>query len=287
MSVTLNVRRLNELGDREVEELSTVLVDCVEGGASVSFMKRITRDRAADVASGAAPCSSRRTPLGFAAPFNCSLASRRINRTGRMWRKCWFIDGRAGKGWVRLSWRVPRWRHDMLARPFSSSIPSRTVRRLASINAWVGCAGDIPGYALLPGRWPLQYNPLLNQISKQRERHPDGLRPAAERHDGRQLTAVHMRRCPACKRRLGASFLRNEAHHAIPVLDAGPRFTWITSTRHLPAGELFRAIRHCGRRGGRTSGRRRPQRSLGIRRLSCRPRRSISSQAVGRNPPLK
>ncbi len=42
------VRRLEAIGPREVEGLSDVLIDCVEGGASVSFMLPITRATAAD-----------------------------------------------------------------------------------------------------------------------------------------------------------------------------------------------------------------------------------------------
>lgn len=41
-----SVRRLLAVGDAQVEQLADVLIDCVEGGASVSFMKPLTRDRA-------------------------------------------------------------------------------------------------------------------------------------------------------------------------------------------------------------------------------------------------
>ena len=40
------LRRLERVSDQQLEELSDVLVDCVEGGASVSFMLPLTRDRA-------------------------------------------------------------------------------------------------------------------------------------------------------------------------------------------------------------------------------------------------
>jgi GNAT superfamily N-acetyltransferase len=39
-------RRLHALGDAEIGELADVLIDCVEGGASVSFMQPLSRDRA-------------------------------------------------------------------------------------------------------------------------------------------------------------------------------------------------------------------------------------------------
>jgi GNAT superfamily N-acetyltransferase len=54
------IERLATLSDADIEGLADVLVDCVEGGASVSFMLPLTRERArafwhglaADVAQG-------------------------------------------------------------------------------------------------------------------------------------------------------------------------------------------------------------------------------------------
>jgi GNAT superfamily N-acetyltransferase len=43
---TWSPRRLDALDDTQVEELADVLIDCVEGGASVSFMHPLPRDRA-------------------------------------------------------------------------------------------------------------------------------------------------------------------------------------------------------------------------------------------------
>src|SRR5260370_25131977 len=43
MSDTIQVRSLPAVGERELQELSDVLIDCVEGGASVSFMLPIAR----------------------------------------------------------------------------------------------------------------------------------------------------------------------------------------------------------------------------------------------------
>ena len=41
-----SVKRVHALDDSQIEELADVLIDCVEGGASVSFMSPLTRDRA-------------------------------------------------------------------------------------------------------------------------------------------------------------------------------------------------------------------------------------------------
>ena len=41
-----SLRRLHALDDAQIDELAGVLIDCVEGGASVSFMHPLSRDRA-------------------------------------------------------------------------------------------------------------------------------------------------------------------------------------------------------------------------------------------------
>ena len=46
MSQALRIRTLNALDERSIEGLCDVLIDCVEGGASVSFMLPMTREKA-------------------------------------------------------------------------------------------------------------------------------------------------------------------------------------------------------------------------------------------------
>ena len=41
------LRRLHAVTDEQIAQLADVLIDCVEGGASVSFMSPLTRERAA------------------------------------------------------------------------------------------------------------------------------------------------------------------------------------------------------------------------------------------------
>ena len=43
---TWSVRRVHALDDAQIGELAGVLIDCVEGGASVSFMHPLSRERA-------------------------------------------------------------------------------------------------------------------------------------------------------------------------------------------------------------------------------------------------
>ena len=46
MSDSIQIRALQTIGEREIKGLSDVLIDCVEGGASVSFMLPMTRAKA-------------------------------------------------------------------------------------------------------------------------------------------------------------------------------------------------------------------------------------------------
>jgi ribosomal protein S18 acetylase RimI-like enzyme len=46
MPSTPSLRRLHAVDDAHIDALANVLIDCVEGGASVSFMHPLTRDRA-------------------------------------------------------------------------------------------------------------------------------------------------------------------------------------------------------------------------------------------------
>jgi GNAT superfamily N-acetyltransferase len=45
-TITWSPRRLDALNESQIEGLTDLLIDCVEGGASVSFMHPLTRDRA-------------------------------------------------------------------------------------------------------------------------------------------------------------------------------------------------------------------------------------------------
>jgi GNAT superfamily N-acetyltransferase len=46
MTDPLPIRRLHAVTDAHLEALADILIDCVEGGASVSFMQPLTRERA-------------------------------------------------------------------------------------------------------------------------------------------------------------------------------------------------------------------------------------------------
>src|SRR5882724_2439342 len=46
MTPTWALRRLHAVDDAQINDLAALLIDCVEGGASVSFMLPLTRERA-------------------------------------------------------------------------------------------------------------------------------------------------------------------------------------------------------------------------------------------------
>jgi GNAT superfamily N-acetyltransferase len=46
VSDNIRIRYLQTIGDREIQGLSDILIDCVEGGASVSFMLPMSRPKA-------------------------------------------------------------------------------------------------------------------------------------------------------------------------------------------------------------------------------------------------
>ncbi len=59
MSDSIGIRRLETIGEREIQALSDVLIDCVEGGASVSFMLPMSRAKAEEFWRAASQASAR------------------------------------------------------------------------------------------------------------------------------------------------------------------------------------------------------------------------------------
>jgi GNAT superfamily N-acetyltransferase len=67
MADTIRIRNLTTLSEREIDGLSDVLIDCVEGGASVSFMLPMTRAKAETFWRNTAASVARGERLVFAA----------------------------------------------------------------------------------------------------------------------------------------------------------------------------------------------------------------------------
>lgn len=107
MNENITVRRVGaDEAPAYIEALADVLIDCVEGGASVSFMLPISRATAVGfwtrVAQGSrvtsASCSSPKTPKGMSwAPCRLSSINPRISRIGPMSRRCSWRGGQDGK----------------------------------------------------------------------------------------------------------------------------------------------------------------------------------------------
>ena len=67
MTDAIRISRLQTIGEREIEGLSDVLIDCVEGGASVSFMLPMSRAKADAFWRGAAASVARGERIVLAA----------------------------------------------------------------------------------------------------------------------------------------------------------------------------------------------------------------------------
>ena len=152
------VRRLSSVTPSELDALADVLVDCVEGGASVSFMLPITRDRALafwrKVADGVARgervllvAEDARGIVGTVQvildqpenqPHRADVAKMLVHRRGR----------RQGLGAALMSAaerEAAREGKTLLVLDTSDDTAARLYARLGWREA-----GVIPGYALLP-----------------------------------------------------------------------------------------------------------------------------------------
>ncbi len=160
MSDDIQVRILHALGEREIQGLSDVLIDCVEGGASVSFMLPIDRATAVEFWRGVAAGVERRerilvaaenaagqivgtVQLIFAAaenqPHRADVAKMLVHRRAR----------RRGIGAALLEaaeGAAVRAGKTLLVLDTASGDAERLYAKLG----WRRC-GVIPGYALLPG----------------------------------------------------------------------------------------------------------------------------------------
>jgi ribosomal protein S18 acetylase RimI-like enzyme len=152
-------RRLHALDDGRVRGLADVLVDCVEGGASVSFMHPLSHDRAVTfwrgvgraVAAGErallvaeddrGPCGTVQLLLDLPEnqPHRADLAKLLVHRRARR--------RGLGEALVRAAEAAARACGKSLL--VLDAVTGGDAARLYERLGWVR-AGDIPGYALLP-----------------------------------------------------------------------------------------------------------------------------------------
>jgi len=158
----IRIRRLHTIGEREIQGLSDVLIDCVEGGASVSFMLPMTRAKAetfwrsaaAGVARGERVVLSAEDETGIVGtvqiilaqpenqPHRGDLAKMLVHRQAR----------RRGIGAALLT------AAERSARTAGKTLlvldtASDDAERLYGRGGWQRC-GHVPDYALLPDGTP-------------------------------------------------------------------------------------------------------------------------------------
>jgi GNAT superfamily N-acetyltransferase len=152
-------RRLHALDDGRVRALADVLVDCVEGGASVSFMHPLSHDRAVAFWRGVAravaagerallvaeddrgPCGTVQLLLDLPEnqPHRADLAKLLVHRRAR--------HRGLGAALMRAAESTARECGKTLL--VLDAVTGGDAARLYERLGWVR-AGDIPGYALMP-----------------------------------------------------------------------------------------------------------------------------------------
>jgi GNAT superfamily N-acetyltransferase len=163
MSAAIQIRCLHTIGDREIQGLSDVLIDCVEGGASVSFMLPMSRAKAeafwrstaASVARGERVVLAAEDETGAIVgtaqiilaqpenqPHRGDLAKMLVHRRAR----------RRGVGGKLLA-AAERSALDAGKTLLVLDTASDDAERLYARQGWQRC-GVIPNYALLPDGTP-------------------------------------------------------------------------------------------------------------------------------------
>jgi GNAT superfamily N-acetyltransferase len=154
------IHRLSTLEQKDIEELATVLIDVVEGGASVGFMLPITRERAiqfwrmvaTDAEQGAKAVLVARDPRGIIVgtaqlilampdnqPHRADLAKMQVHRRARK-------QGLAQKLLQEAqTWAQELGKTVLVLDTVSGSDASRVYERAGWLRV-----GEIPNYALWP-----------------------------------------------------------------------------------------------------------------------------------------
>jgi GNAT superfamily N-acetyltransferase len=154
------IRRLHEVSDAQMEALAGILIDCVEGGASVGFMLPLSRERvlafwrrvAQDVASGARALLVAEDAQGIVGtvqlildlpdnqPHRADLAKMQVHRRGRRQGLAEALM-RAAEAMARECGRT------LLV---LDAVTGGDAERLYARLGWQR-VGSIPKYALMPG----------------------------------------------------------------------------------------------------------------------------------------
>jgi GNAT superfamily N-acetyltransferase len=158
----IRVRSLERLDEREVRALGDVLVDCVEGGASVSFLHPMTRAKAdafwrgisAAVACGERLVLAAEDAAGVVGTVQLILAQPE-NQPHRADLSKMLVHRRARRRGVGASLLRAA---ELAARDAGKTLlvldtASPDAERLYARHGWLRC-GEIPDYALMPNGAP-------------------------------------------------------------------------------------------------------------------------------------
>jgi GNAT superfamily N-acetyltransferase len=157
------LRRLHTVDEADIAQLADILIDCVDGGASVSFMHPLTRDRATvfwrrvaqGVASGARALLVAEDAQGFCGtvqlifdlpenqPHRADLAKMLVHRRAR----------RHGLGAALLHFAETAALESGKTLLVLDAVTNGDAARLYARQGWIR-VGDIPGYALMPDGEP-------------------------------------------------------------------------------------------------------------------------------------
>jgi GNAT superfamily N-acetyltransferase len=159
MPHAIDVRRLQKLDERELQGLSDVLIDCVEGGASVGFMSPMTRNKALTFWRHAAASAARGERIVLAA-YDCSATivgtaqvvfAKPENQPHRADVAKMLVHRRARRLGVGAALLAAAERHALSAGRtlLVLDTASPDAERLYVRQGWQLC-GRIPDYALMP-----------------------------------------------------------------------------------------------------------------------------------------
>ena len=163
MGASVDIRSLQTIGDREIQGLSDVLIDCVEGGASVSFMLPMSREKAegfwrgvsASLARGERPVLVAEDEHGIVGtvqvilnqpenqPHRGDIAKMLVHRRAR----------RLGVGAALLAAAERSALGAGKTLLVLDTVTGGDAERLYARQGWQRC-GEIPGYALWPNGAP-------------------------------------------------------------------------------------------------------------------------------------
>jgi len=164
MPAALQIRELTAVGAGEIRALADVLIDCVEGGASVSFMRPLTRAKAEAFWRGVAAGVARGERLLLVAedaagaivgtvqvilnlpenqPHRGDVAKMLVRREAR----------RRGAGGALLAAAERAARRAGRTLLVLDTVTGGDAERLYARHGWQRC-GEIPNYALFPDGRP-------------------------------------------------------------------------------------------------------------------------------------